>query len=145
MDLPNPGIKPRSPTLQVDSSPTEPAGKLKNTGVGSLLLPQGIFPTQESNRGFLHCKSSRTQPQTKLVNESFVKIGQEELTVAIAQGGCFLPVRSAPICVTLQGCSDGIPIEQAAGAGSGCLLAACVGENNLSSLKRFLAILSHDP
>ena len=26
-DLPNPGIKPRSPTLQVDSLPAEPAGK----------------------------------------------------------------------------------------------------------------------
>ena len=28
-DLPNPGIKPRSPTLQVDSLPTEPQGKPK--------------------------------------------------------------------------------------------------------------------
>ena len=27
-DLPNPGIEPRSPTLQVDSSPVEPQGKL---------------------------------------------------------------------------------------------------------------------
>ena len=26
-DLPNPGIKPRSPTLQVDSLPAEPQGK----------------------------------------------------------------------------------------------------------------------
>ena len=26
-DLPNPGIEPRSPTLQVDSLPTEPQGK----------------------------------------------------------------------------------------------------------------------
>ena len=52
-DLPNPGIKPRSPTLQVDSSSAEPQG---NTGVGSLSLFQGIFPTQESNRGLLHCR-----------------------------------------------------------------------------------------
>ena len=28
----------------------------QNTGVGSLSLLQGIFPTQESNRGFLHCR-----------------------------------------------------------------------------------------
>jgi len=27
-DLPNPGIKPRSPTLQADSLPVEPQGKL---------------------------------------------------------------------------------------------------------------------
>ena len=49
-DLPNPGIKPRSPTLQADSLPAEPQGKPKNTGVGSLSLLQGIFLTQESNR-----------------------------------------------------------------------------------------------
>ena len=46
-DLPNPGIKPRSPTLQADSLPAEPQGKPKNTRVGSLSLLQQIFPTQE--------------------------------------------------------------------------------------------------
>ena len=55
-DLSNPQIKPRSPTLQADSLPAEPQGKPKNTGVGSLSLLQGIFPTQESNRGLLHCR-----------------------------------------------------------------------------------------
>ena len=35
-DLPNPGIKPRSPALQADSLPAKPPGKPKNTGVGSL-------------------------------------------------------------------------------------------------------------
>ena len=33
-----PGIKFRSPALQVDSLPAEPKGKSKNTGVGSLSL-----------------------------------------------------------------------------------------------------------
>ena len=47
-DLLNPGIRPRSPALQMDSLPAEPRGKSKNTGVGSLSL-QGIFQTQESN------------------------------------------------------------------------------------------------
>ena len=55
-DLPNPGIEPRSPTLQVDSLPAEPQGKPKNTGVGSLSLLQWIFPTQELNQGLLHCR-----------------------------------------------------------------------------------------
>ena len=53
-DIPNLGIEPRSPTLQADSLPPEPQGKPKNTGVGSLSLLQGIFPTQESNWGLLH-------------------------------------------------------------------------------------------
>ena len=52
----NPGIEPRSPTLQVDSLPAEPQGTPKNTGMGSLSLLQEIFPTQESNWGLLHCR-----------------------------------------------------------------------------------------
>ena len=48
-DLPNPGIEPRSPTLQSDSLPAEPQWKPKHTGVGSLPLLQGIFSTQGSN------------------------------------------------------------------------------------------------
>ena len=33
-----------------------PPQKSKNTEVGSLSLLQGIFPTQERNRGLLHCR-----------------------------------------------------------------------------------------
>ena len=55
-DLPDPGIEPRSPALQVDSLPGEPPGKPKNTGVGNLPLLQGTFPTLESNQGLLHCR-----------------------------------------------------------------------------------------
>ena len=55
-DLPNPGIEPRSCTLQADSLPAESQGKPKNTGVGSLSLLQWIFLTQELNRGLLHCR-----------------------------------------------------------------------------------------
>ena len=80
-NLPDPGIKPVSPFLhwQVDSlllshqeeseshsvmsdslqphgldSPWESSGQ--NTGVGSLSLCQGIFPTQGSNPGLPHCR-----------------------------------------------------------------------------------------
>ena len=52
----NPGIEPRSPTLQADSLLSEPPGKPKNTRVGSLSLLQQIFLTQESNKGLLHCR-----------------------------------------------------------------------------------------
>ena len=55
-DLPNPGIEPRSPTLQVDSTPSEPPWQAKNIGVGSLFLLQRIFLTQELNPGLLHCR-----------------------------------------------------------------------------------------
>ena len=55
-DLPNPGIELRSPALRVDTLPAKPQGKPKNTGVGRLSLLQGIFQTQESNQGLLHCR-----------------------------------------------------------------------------------------
>ena len=83
-DFPNPGIQPRSATLQVDSLPTEPQGKPKNTGVGSLSLLQWIFLPQESNPGLLQCRwilyqlsyhgSSHKQVLGKLESENFILI-----------------------------------------------------------------------
>ena len=55
-DLPNPGIKHRSPALQVDSLQTEPPAKPKNTGMGSLSLLQGNFRIQESKWSLLLCR-----------------------------------------------------------------------------------------
>ena len=55
-DLPNPETEPRSPAWQVDSLPSEPLGKPKNTEVGSLTPLQGIYLTGESNWGLLHCR-----------------------------------------------------------------------------------------
>ena len=66
-DLPNPRIKPRSPALQADSLPAEPQGKPKNTGVGSLPILQGIFPTQELNWGLLHCRQILYQLSYKVI------------------------------------------------------------------------------
>ena len=76
-DLPNPGITPRSPTLQADSSLSELPGKPKNPGVGSLPLLQGTFPTQGSNWGLLHCRwvlYHLSHPGSPLINESDVII-----------------------------------------------------------------------
>ena len=47
--LPDPGIEPRSLTLQGDSLPSE-----SPAGVGSLSLLQRIFPSQGLNPGLLH-------------------------------------------------------------------------------------------
>ena len=54
--LPDPGIEPGSPALQVDSLSAEPQGKPKYTGRGSLFLLRWIFLTQELNQGLLHCR-----------------------------------------------------------------------------------------
>ena len=60
-NLPNPGIEHRSSALQADSLSSKLPGKPKNTGVGSLSLLQGIFLTQESNWGLLHCSQTLYQ------------------------------------------------------------------------------------
>ena len=54
--LPNPGIEPRSPSLQVGSLPAEPPRKRKEIRVCSLSLLQRIFPTQDLNWGPLTCR-----------------------------------------------------------------------------------------
>ena len=75
-DLPNPGIKSRSPGLQVASLLSEPPRKPKSTGVGSLSLLQGIFPTQESKWGHLHCRqilyqlSYQGSPRSKIQEDT---------------------------------------------------------------------------
>ena len=53
-DLLKPGIKPKSPALQVYSLPSEPPEKPRSTGVGRLSLLQGISLTKETNQGLLH-------------------------------------------------------------------------------------------
>ena len=76
---PNPGIKPRSPTLRVDSLPAEPQGRHKNIGVGSLALLQGIFLIQESNRGLLRCRQILYQ----LYQGSYIGKNREQQSLAM--------------------------------------------------------------
>ena len=61
-DLPNPGIKPRSPALRADSSPAEPQGKPQSMDQRSLQSSQqGNFPdgpvTKPPNAGSLDSTS----------------------------------------------------------------------------------------
>ena len=70
-DLPNPGIKPRSPALQADSLPAE-QGKPKNTGVGSLSLFRGSFRPRNRTRisciagGFFNNWAIRKEVEVKV-------------------------------------------------------------------------------
>ena len=64
-DLPHPVTEPRSPTLRADSLAAKPWGKPKKTGVVSLPLLQGIFPTQESDWGLLRCRGILTKWATR--------------------------------------------------------------------------------
>ena len=50
-DLPNPGVKPRSPALQTYFLPSETPWKLKNTGMGNQSLLQQIFLFPEIELG----------------------------------------------------------------------------------------------
>ena len=64
-DLPNPGMEPRSPTLQAGSLPAEPPGKPKNTGVGCHALLQGIFPPRDGTQVSHTADSLPAEPQGK--------------------------------------------------------------------------------
>ena len=57
-----PGIKPRSPALQVDSLPAEPQGKPKNTGVVAYPSPADLpDPGIELGSPALHVDSLPTE------------------------------------------------------------------------------------
>ena len=86
-DLPNPGIKPRSPTWQADSLSSEPPGKPKNTGVGSLFLLQGIFLIQKLNWGLLHCRWILYQLSYPLISVILIVLS----TVNLQSQGQFVP------------------------------------------------------
>ena len=51
-NLPNPGIEPRSLTLQAGSVPAESQGKPKNTGVGSPIPSVADLPNPGIERGW---------------------------------------------------------------------------------------------
>ena len=67
-NLPNPGIEPRSPTLQADSLPSGPPGKRKNTRMGSLshlqgdLLNPGVKLGSPALQGILYQLSYQRSP-----------------------------------------------------------------------------------
>ena len=87
-NLPNPGIKLRSPALQADSLPAEPQGKSKNTGVDSLCLLQGIFPTQGSSPGLWHCRQilyqlSHQESPTIMTLQHIIMVLQQIFSVKI--------------------------------------------------------------
>ena len=87
-DVPNPGIKPKSPSLQVNSLPSELPGRPENIEVGSLSLLQGIFPTQELNQSLLH--SSRILHQLSYQGSLITTIGLAN--ISIISHNCFLSV-----------------------------------------------------
>ena len=49
-DLPNPEIKPRSPTLQADSLPAEPPGRTLGISLRFALLQVTFKPPEEEQR-----------------------------------------------------------------------------------------------
>ena len=46
-DLPDPGIKPRSPALQADALPSEPPGNITSGNLGSEALFKSLPPSRE--------------------------------------------------------------------------------------------------
>ena len=61
-DLPNPGIEPRSPTLQTDSLPNEPQGKMCvyiHTSLRTLLYKNLMVTTKQKSVIDIHTKKEK--------------------------------------------------------------------------------------
>ena len=74
LNLPNPGIEPRSPSLQADSFPAEQQGKPKNTGMGSLSLSGLPNPGVEPGSPALQADSLPAELLEKPVRECYLKM-----------------------------------------------------------------------
>ena len=72
--LPNPGIEPRSPAFYVDSLQSEPPGKPKNAGVGSLSPEPGI----ESGSPALQMDSLPAKPREAQLHTAIYKIDKQQ-------------------------------------------------------------------
>ena len=73
-NLPNPGIKPRSHALQVDTLRFDSPEKFKNTGMSRPSLLQWNVPTQELNWDLLHFRKILYQlsyPRHPILNPDF--------------------------------------------------------------------------
>ena len=68
---PRPRDQTQVSALQVDSLLSEPPGKPKKPGAGSLSLLQGNLPTQESNRGLLHCRQILYQMRSPFFHSTY--------------------------------------------------------------------------
>ena len=79
MDLSDPGIEPRSPTLQADSLLAELSGKPQNTGVGSLSLLRGGLPNpaMEPRSPALQADSLPSEPPGKALKLKMFVIGHQ--------------------------------------------------------------------
>ena len=86
-DLPNPGISPRSPTLQADSLPAQSPGNPKNTGVGSHPFSRGS--SWPRNRTGVSCIAGRFSTNwairevPKQLYWGIIYISQNPLTVYV--------------------------------------------------------------
>ena len=107
--MPSSRVYCRSPVLQADSLPSEPPGKPRNTGAGSLSFLQGIFLTQELNRGFLHCRrilyQLSYQGSLNLLGTSLNSSGVEQLFIWISEVAQSCPTLCNPMDCSLPGSS----------------------------------------
>ena len=100
-DLPNTGIKPRTPALQAGSLPSEPPGEPKNSGLGSLSLLKEFQPRNSTGvscicRQILSQLSYQGSPEQHLSSVQFSSVTQSCPT----------------LCSPMNHSTPGLPVHQ---------------------------------
>ena len=123
-NLPNPGIEPRSPTLQADSLPTEPPGKpqkvfvWQNLGLnqGPLGLQSNSLPTElfwfhpacnqdPTDQTAVPWEEQKEAPSVKLLSAE----AANQLEAQVNLSSCFLPSKTYWVSTLMPGLSPFIP------------------------------------
>ena len=93
-------------------------GKPKNTGVSSLSLLQGIFLTQELNRGLLHCRQILYQLSPRILEWVAYLFSSGSSQIGIEPGSLALKVDSLPTELSGKTLRDRLAAATAASAKS---------------------------
>ena len=92
LDLPNPGIEPRSPALQANSLPTESPGKPKNTGEP---YPLARGSSQPRNWTLVSCTEDRFFTTAELPGSLYSEARLNILDLDLMTSHCLLEKRQS--------------------------------------------------
>ena len=118
----------------------------QNTGVGSLSVLQGIFPTQGSSPGLPHCRQILYQPSTQGKPNKRVHVLQQKMLYAATKTQCSKKKKKKKkieLCYGLIFCLVYDPLSMPATVSRGSWLICCVVPDSPPLLTALLMFLKN--